>query len=86
MTDSNPLVEVKHKNFDETARVPLRGLARYESRGWSRVEAPADELKGKELDAALDAAGLPKSGSADEKRARLAEHQAGQGNDNTEES
>lgn len=34
------------------------------------------ELKGKELDAALEAAGLPKSGTADEKRARLAEHEA----------
>lgn len=34
-------------------------------------EAP---LKGKDLDAALDAVGLPKTGTADEKRARLAEH------------
>jgi hypothetical protein len=33
-----------------------------------------DVLKGKELDAALDAAGLSKTGTADEKRARLAEH------------
>jgi hypothetical protein len=32
------------------------------------------ELKGKELDEALDAAGLPKNGTADEKRQRLADH------------
>ena len=36
----------------------------------------AEELKGKALDDALDSAGLSKSGSADEKRQRLAEHQA----------
>jgi len=36
----------------------------------------AEELKGKALDDALDGAGLSKSGSADEKRQRLAEHQA----------
>ena len=33
----------------------------------------AGELKGAALDEALEAAGLPKSGSADDKRARLAE-------------
>lgn len=33
------------------------------------------DLRGKELDAALDAAGLPKSGSAADKRQRLADHQ-----------
>lgn len=31
-------------------------------------------LRGAELDAALDAAGLPKTGTASEKRERLAEH------------
>ena len=35
-------------------------------------EAEAEDLKGKELDAALEAANLPKTGTADEKRARLA--------------
>lgn len=39
---------------------------------------PADQqIKGAELDAALDDAGLSKSGSADEKRQRLADHQNG---------
>lgn len=33
-----------------------------------------EELKGAALDEALEKAGLPKSGTADEKRARLAEH------------
>jgi hypothetical protein len=34
------------------------------------------ELKGKALDDALDAAGLSKSGTVEEKRARLTEHEA----------
>jgi membrane-bound lytic murein transglycosylase B len=40
-------------------------------RGW--VPAQSD-LKGAALDEALEKAGLPKTGTADEKRARLAEH------------
>lgn len=40
-------------------------------------EAPAEELKGEALQEALRAAGLPLTGSADERRARLAEHRAG---------
>lgn len=42
-------------------------------------------LKGKALDEALDAAGLPKTGSADEKRERLAAHEAELANTTTEE-
>lgn len=38
------------------------------------------DLRGAELDAALAAAGLPTSGRADEKRARLAEHNESVGN------
>ncbi len=34
-----------------------------------------EELRGQELDEALAEAGLPRSGTADEKRQRLAEHQ-----------
>lgn len=43
---------------------------------WERVisEEEAAELKGASLDEALEEAGLSKSGRADEKRARLAEH------------
>lgn len=40
-------------------------------------DVDAAELKGKALDEALEEAGLPKSGTADEKRERLAAHQAG---------
>lgn len=36
--------------------------------------ADPGQLKGKALDAALEAAGLPTTGKADEKRDRLAEH------------
>ena len=47
-------------------------------RGFKPVDAPADtaELKGQALDAALRAADLPLTGSADEKRERLEEHRA----------
>lgn len=49
-------------------------LAYFAANGYA-VEDAAAELKGQALDDALDAADLPKSGTADEKRARLAEHQ-----------
>jgi hypothetical protein len=39
-------------------------------------QEPEVELKGEALDAALEERGLPKTGSADEKRARVAEHDA----------
>lgn len=47
---------------------------------------PAAELKGQELDQALEEADLPKSGSADEKRHRLAEQQGGAQPRNDEEA
>lgn len=40
---------------------------------------PPSELAGKALDEALDEAGLTKGGTADEKRQRLADHQANNG-------
>lgn len=48
------------------------------------AEAPS-ELKGEALDIALEEAGLSKSGSADEKRKRLADYQAGNSADDTPE-
>lgn len=43
-----------------------------------RAAGEAEKLKGKKLDDALDKAGIPKAGlTANEKRAALAEHQAG---------
>lgn len=41
-----------------------------------QVDQTTEPLKGKALDDALTAAKLPKTGNADEKRARLAEHQS----------
>lgn len=58
-------------------RTPLVEAAIAEGR--LTVLDAADEeqpLKGAALDAALEGAGLPTTGKADEKRARLAEHQA----------
>lgn len=42
-----------------------------------RTAGTSGELTGQALDDALEAAGLPKTGKADEKRARLAAHRAG---------
>ena len=49
-----------------------------ESGAFVTVEAAAEDLKGAALDDALAAAGLPVSGRVADKRARLAEHLAGQ--------
>jgi hypothetical protein len=62
-------------------------LDSFRDRGWYTPEESAahaeeqaakdaEALKGKALDDALDKAGLSKAGTADEKRARLAEHEA----------
>lgn len=75
-------VTMRNPKNDDVRVVPNVLEDAYAARGFeveSRSEKPADgsdDLKGKALDEALDAAGLPKSGTADEKRARLAEHQA----------
>lgn len=62
----------------DTIIVPDAAAAQYDAHpGWTRVTPPIpDTLKGKALDAALDEAGLPKKGSAEQKRQRLAEHLA----------
>lgn len=54
-------------------------IAEYMDRNpdWERIPEPGpdpEDLKGVELDKALEEAGLPKSGKADQKRARLADH------------
>jgi hypothetical protein len=76
MTD---FIEVEHEGVEGTARVPASALKHM--KGWTPVESAEDELKGKALDAALRDAGLSLEGTADEKRARFAEH-----TDNTQES
>lgn len=81
------LIEVRHPDVEKSARVPRSALRHME--GWTPVDDAATEEtdtdsgddgddvpKGKALDAALTDAGLPTTGTADEKRARLAEHQA----------
>ena len=49
--------------------------------GARRAAKDAEELRGKELDAALEAADLSKSGTVKDKQQRLAEHQAASTND-----
>lgn len=74
----NPTIPAWHRVPDNPGVVQ-----HFRDRGWetpddiaARAGAEAEELKGKALDDALDAAGLSKSGTADEKRDRLAEHEA----------
>lgn len=69
------LIEVRNEETGGTARVPEKALKHM--KGWEKAEGspPAQNvLKGAALDAALKEAGLPTSGTADQKRARLAEH------------
>lgn len=58
--------------------IPDALVEKYTARGWEPTGAAASGddgvLRGAALDQALEDAGLPKSGTADEKRARLAEH------------
>ena len=73
-------VTVTNPKTNDVRVIPAELEQQYVDRGFevtARATAPeSSELKGAALDDALDAAGLPKSGTADEKRARLAEHQA----------
>lgn len=80
------LVHIKHPDLPDSR--PAVATREAFDQLWSRkgfqivnedgspVQEPA-ELKGKALDEALTSAGLSTSGSADEKRERLAAHQAG---------
>ena len=65
------------------AEVLAQAQDAYEPEPILSAEEVAD-LKGQALDEALDAAGLTKSGTADEKRARLAEYEAGLSGANNE--
>ena len=74
----NPSQAVWHSFHDHPAVVQ-----HFRERGWetpddiaARAGEEAEELRGKALDRALEDAGLSKSGTVDEKRARLAEHEA----------
>lgn len=47
------------------------------NKGYTEVDVvPVDDLKGKSLDAELERRGLPKTGTADERRAAVAAHAA----------
>ena len=82
-------IDLYHPEQQAWHRVPDSEMVirHFRDRGWYTPEesaaiaeeeavAAAEALKGKALDDALEAADLPKSGTADEKRARLAEHEA----------
>ena len=71
----------KNTRTGDVVTVPPALEAKYDaSHIWEHQPHPNDpqELRGAALDAALEEAGLPKTGSADEKRARYAEHLSAQ--------
>lgn len=70
----------RNNETGDVETIPVEMQDKYDNNpifaAWSRFvpESEAADLKGAALDEALEDAGLPKSGSADDKRARLAEH------------
>lgn len=72
--DGVPAANVKEQGYQVGVDVARAGTAK------EADMLPADpaSLKGQALEDALDGAGLPKDGTADEKRQRLAGHQSGQ--------
>ena len=90
-------VDLYHPLQQAWHRVPDHPLVieHFQDLGWetpddsaARAEAEAGELRGKALNEALREAGLPMTGTADEKRAALADYAAGQiaeGDTTTEE-
>lgn len=63
----------RHNRADGPRRIAPRTSTEPDEES-STVPDEVDGPKGAELDEALEEAGLAKTGSADEKRARLAEH------------
>jgi hypothetical protein len=86
--DGEDAVDVRGRPLPVTRKGGRRVLPRtsvnQEAARRAAAESPA-ELKGEALDIALTDAGLAKTGSADEKRQRLADHQAGLSADDTPE-
>ena len=85
MPDQVTWVDLYHPGDHVWHRVPDNPsvVQYFRDKGWetradiaARAGAEAEELRGRALDEALDAAGLSKAGSADEKRERLAEYEA----------
>lgn len=74
-------VTMRNPKTGDVKVIPVEVEDRYTGRGWEQHTSSTSDsadLKGAALDEALESAGLPKSGTADEKRARYAEHLAGQ--------
>lgn len=65
----------KHPHNDDVQAASGATADWLRNKGWTEVDVIAvDDLKGQQLDDELKARGLPTTGKADEKRARLAEH------------
>lgn len=71
----------REQQIEAAQAVELERMRKQNAGTGAELEAPAPteqaaELKGKALEDALIARGLPATGTADEKRARIAEHDA----------
>lgn len=82
MPDEIQWVDLYHPEQQAWHRVPdnQRVIQHFRDHGWDtpedsakRAEEEAQQLRGRELDDALEQAGLSKSGTVKEKQARLAE-------------
>lgn len=87
MPELTPMVRLYNPTLQAWHDVPDHPdvVQAFQDRGWetpaesaARAEAEAAELHGKALDAALDRAGLPKTGTVAKKQERLAEYEAAQ--------
>ena len=85
MPDEIGWVTLYNPTQDAWHRVPDKPIViqDFQDRGWetpedsaARAEQDANHLRGKELEDALDAEGLPRSGTVKEKQARLADKRA----------
>jgi hypothetical protein len=87
MPEDTTWVTLYHPDQQAWHRVPDSPVViqDFQDRGWetpdesaARFNADASQLHGKELEDALQEAGLPRSGTVKQKQARLAEHRQAQ--------
>ena len=83
MPETTEWVNLHHPDQQAWHRVPNHPVViqDFQDRGWltpedsaAQAEADAGQLRGQELEDALEQAGLPKSGTVKAKQERLAEH------------
>ena len=80
-----PKLTVAMTRGDDTIYAPAGQVETFKVRGYRVAESTTEHLTGAALNAALQAAGLPTTGTADEKRASLADQPATAGPNDDQE-